>query len=384
MISERRATDVYKMGLGYLKPNSSIRLNQFHCFTSSSKSTTISFQIMSTKAILLIAAAVLSNAMPALDKRDTTTRVSCPAANETLVQDSSKKFYEIQCKIDYPGNDFTWKNVNDFQACVDWCGQTNGCVGVAWVPQRNFPNCYLKSQFSPSLMLHNVESDIIIHLKIECQQASRGLIAGSRIARFIRPSSSPPTRPRQSNAHSPVGTAALYLRESLQCHHPTPLMPSRKTLPTHLSPPPQLPLPDTLRFSRASRAAPSRITTAATTSRTPTIFPSAQPGAPQTTTAKASTSTLSATAPFAQPTMSAPTPPRLRSSSAFSGALRSGLPPPAMLASGRHSSRWPSLPPMVTTRRRCTAQRHKLFIHNFLFLVFFFFYIARICVEWFF
>ncbi|KAF4305303.1 hypothetical protein GTA08_BOTSDO06755 [Botryosphaeria dothidea] len=89
--------------------------------------------------------------MPALDKRDTTTRVSCPAANETLVQDSSKKFYEIQCKIDYPGNDFTWKNVNDFQACVDWCGQTNGCVGVAWVPQRNFPNCYLKNRMPASI-----------------------------------------------------------------------------------------------------------------------------------------------------------------------------------------------------------------------------------------
>lgn len=42
MISEMRATDVYKMGLGCLKHNSSIGLNQFHFFTSSSKSTTIS------------------------------------------------------------------------------------------------------------------------------------------------------------------------------------------------------------------------------------------------------------------------------------------------------------------------------------------------------
>lgn len=78
----------------------------------------------------------------------TPTTIQCPAANGKQFADHStnKNQYTVTCDTDASGSDINSVILASFDDCLDYCGTTSGCVGVAWAPEIN--RCWAKSAWS--------------------------------------------------------------------------------------------------------------------------------------------------------------------------------------------------------------------------------------------
>ena len=77
----------------------------------------------------------------------------CPGGNGTTITSSAGKQYQVICGIDFPDNDYPFKLVDSFDACIQQCDLINtnagsiGCFAALFVASRegDANDCYLKS-----------------------------------------------------------------------------------------------------------------------------------------------------------------------------------------------------------------------------------------------
>lgn len=79
---------------------------------------------------------------PTIDHVDT-TNPSCPGDDGTLFTTSDGTDWQIQCGIDYTGNELSSTSFADLGSCINGCNGVTQCVGVTWSPSSQ--TCSYKS-----------------------------------------------------------------------------------------------------------------------------------------------------------------------------------------------------------------------------------------------
>jgi hypothetical protein len=77
----------------------------------------------------------------------TPSNLACPSSDAITYVGASGRDFVIECGIDHQGGDMGSKYVDSFQACIDACDQTAGCVDVSLSGSA----CYMKSSLGPAV-----------------------------------------------------------------------------------------------------------------------------------------------------------------------------------------------------------------------------------------
>ena len=80
--------------------------------------------------------------------------LKCPRDNGKTYHTKAGDQFQVQCGVDYYGGDMGMTNTNSFDACLEACDTTPGCVNVAW--HDDSQNCYLKNVVTPAMQDANV------------------------------------------------------------------------------------------------------------------------------------------------------------------------------------------------------------------------------------
>ncbi|OCK83808.1 hypothetical protein K432DRAFT_321603, partial [Lepidopterella palustris CBS 459.81] len=72
---------------------------------------------------------------------------TCPDLNGTTYTGTCGSQYTIQCFLDHDGGDIGEPiQTESFDACIEACDATDGCVDVSWAPELPAGFCYMKSE----------------------------------------------------------------------------------------------------------------------------------------------------------------------------------------------------------------------------------------------
>ncbi|KAF4535212.1 Kelch domain-containing protein [Lasiodiplodia theobromae] len=81
------------------------------------------------------------------------TPLSCEnSASDGVTYTSSKGTFLIECGIDYAGGDMGSSNTASFEACIEDCASTDGCIDVSYV----YGSCYKKNALNDPVSLSHV------------------------------------------------------------------------------------------------------------------------------------------------------------------------------------------------------------------------------------
>lgn len=102
--------------------------------------------LLSTSALLLASTAAASPLL--LERASASIDCTNPLTNNAIVASSTPgEFFQIHCGTDYYGGDLSNTAAATFEACINTCAATTGCVDVSYIDNI----CYLKSSLtSPS------------------------------------------------------------------------------------------------------------------------------------------------------------------------------------------------------------------------------------------
>lgn len=64
----------------------------------------------------------------------------CPSQNGKQIKEPSDRSFTIACNVDRPGGDLASAKLDNFNSCIAWCDETNGCIAAAYHDGR----CWLK------------------------------------------------------------------------------------------------------------------------------------------------------------------------------------------------------------------------------------------------
>ncbi|EOD43076.1 putative Apple protein [Neofusicoccum parvum UCRNP2] len=89
----------------------------------------------------------------------TSTPLSCEnSASNGVRYTSTKGTFLIECGLDYAGGDMGSSSVNSFEACIEDCASTSGCIDVSYV----YGACYKKNVLNTPVSLSHVWSAKIV------------------------------------------------------------------------------------------------------------------------------------------------------------------------------------------------------------------------------
>ncbi|SPO02758.1 uncharacterized protein DNG_05433 [Cephalotrichum gorgonifer] len=92
-----------------------------------------------------------------LSTLSTSSDISCPSANDSIVEtssdgDSSTKYFRVSCGIDYSvsdgATDLASENSTSMGRCVELCADRGECIGVTW--EESGGACVLKQSVGTS------------------------------------------------------------------------------------------------------------------------------------------------------------------------------------------------------------------------------------------
>lgn len=81
----------------------------------------------------------------------------CPSQNGKQIKEASGRSFTVACNVDRAGGDMASKKLNNFNSCIIWCDQTNGCLAAVYHDGQ----CWLKKTLSTSSARANAQIAVL-------------------------------------------------------------------------------------------------------------------------------------------------------------------------------------------------------------------------------
>lgn len=132
------------------------------------------------------ATASSTNTGSPLPPTSSSTIMSCPASNNTIVSFSGRR-YLIECGIDHTGGDLTSLGVTSFDQCIAACASNGQCVDVS----LSGTACYLKSVLGAAISNGGVWGAKLVVASIESSSSTSTVMSSSTDSSGLESPTSP-------------------------------------------------------------------------------------------------------------------------------------------------------------------------------------------------